>query len=103
MKDKKSPFKLREMLSELNKNEVDTGQAKGIPESKIDKIFNSIAHIKINSFNGTGFFLKLEIKPSEFYFFVTCEHVISKSDVSSKDTILISYGKKMEKFKKKSI
>jgi len=100
MESKQSLFDLREKFSNLYINEVDTDHAAYVPKSKIDKIFNSIAKIKINKQIGTGFFMKLEINNNELYFLVTCHHVILEKDVDSQETILISYGNKDEEIKK---
>ena len=100
MESKQSLFDLREKFSNLYINEVDTDHAAYVPKSKIDKIFNSIAKIKINKRIGTGFFMKLEINNNELYFLVTCHHVILEKDVDSQETILISYGNKNEEIKK---
>lgn len=100
MENKQSLFELREKLSHLNINEVDTDHAAYIPESKVDKIFNSIVKIKVCNRCGTGFFMKLKIQKIMLYFLVTCHHVILEKDVDSKETIGISYGKINEEIKK---
>ena len=106
MENKQSLFNLREEFSELNINEVDTNHAVYIPESKTNKIFNSITKIIMEDGTGTGFFMKLKLENKysigvcrhfdgldTVYFLVTCEHVVQKKDVDSKETIKICYGK----------
>lgn len=100
MSKKQSLFELRDKFSKLNVKEVGTGHATFIEESKVDKIFNSIAKIETNDGTGTGFFIKLKIKNNQLPFLLTCYHVISENDVKSKETIKIYYGKKQEEKQK---
>ena len=96
MESKQSLFNLREQFSDLNIKEVETNHAVYIPESKVNKIFNSITKIFAKKGNGTGFFMELKIDNVQRYFLVTCHHVVLKEDVDSRETIRISYGKKNE-------
>ena len=41
----------------------------------------------------TGFFLAFNIKNHETYFIITCNHLITKEDIDSKEKINIYYGK----------
>lgn len=106
MENKQSLFNLREKFSELNINEVETNHAVYIPESKTNKIFNSIAKIIVENAMGTGFFMKFKLENKfgirksgyfdgldTIYFLVTCEHIVQKKDVDSKVIIKICYGK----------
>lgn len=96
MESKQSLFNLREQFSDLNIKEVETNHAVYIPESEVNKIFNSITKIFAKKGNGTGFFMELKIDNVQRYFLVTCHHVVLKEDVDSRETIRISYGKKNE-------
>ncbi len=66
-------------------NENDTLHAPLIPQSKIDKLFNSILKVKStkdgNISFGTGFFIKLNIKNVEMSFILTCNHVVSEQNI----------------------
>ena len=97
MDSKQSLFNLREKFSDLNIKEVETNHAVYIPESKVNKIFNSITKIIGKTGYGTGFFMELKINNDRRYFLVTCHHIVLKKDVDSRETIRISYGKKMKR------
>lgn len=81
-------------------DEVNSKHGPFIPESISDKLFNSIVKIEINNFIGTGFFIKFQINQKNIYCLLTCEHVISQSNVNKKDSFIIYYGKKNEEKKK---
>ena len=83
-------------------NESDTKYSTHIPESASDVLYNSIVRIEFGSIIGTGFFVKIKIKEKIKYFLITCNHVISKNDISLKNVLDIYYGKKNEE-KKRSI
>ena len=89
MESKQSLFNLREQFSDLNIKQVETNHAVYIPESKVNKIFNSITKIFAKKGNGTGFFMELKIDNVHRYFLVTCHHVVLKEDVYSRETIRI--------------
>ena len=76
------------------KDECDTGHAKPISESVIEKLYNSIVRIKLDNKFATGFFMKFKIKKKEVKCLFTCNHVISQNDINKKKNIKIYYGKK---------
>ena len=86
-------------------DEVETKQAPQIPASAQEKIYNSIVKIRVNigknnESYGTGFFIKFQIKKISYHFLVTCNHIINKDNVNSKEKIAIYYGKLNEEKEK---
>ena len=78
------------------KNENNTLHAPLIPQSSIDKLFNSIFKVKSTNNGsivfGTGFFIKLNIKNEEMNFIMTCNHVVSEENIN--ESIEICQGRK---------
>jgi len=74
-----------------------TNQAKIIdfPYEEVDRYFNnvskSVCKIVISKLTGSGFLLSCTIEKENFYFLITNEHIISKSDIKKKETIIIYY------------
>ena len=83
-------------------DETYTKHAVHIPESVSDKLYNSIVRIEKEKGDimGTGFFVKFFIKNQLKHFLFTCHHVIRKTDINSKISIDIYYGKKKNEKKK---
>jgi V8-like Glu-specific endopeptidase len=100
MEHENSNSKIHPQNERINQN--DTQHAPFIPESKTDKLFNSIVKIKMrNGEQGTGFFMKIKIKLNQVNFLLTCNHVIKQTNIDSKETIDIFYGKIREEINKK--
>ena len=74
-------------------DEINTKHASHIPESSVDKLFNSIVKIQINESIATGFFMKLNINNKQYHFLLTCNHVINEKLISEESIFEIFYGK----------
>ena len=70
---------------------------------KIDiNIYNtvkSVCKIVTNSGIGTGFLIKLYKDDADFYCLMTCEHVVTKKKINSKEKIIIYYDDKIKEEK----
>ena len=66
-----------------------------LPYEEVDRYFNnvskSVCKIVTPKLTGFGFLLSYTIEKENFYFLITNEHVISKSDIKNKKTIIIYY------------
>ena len=65
-----------------------------IPESTMNRIFDSIVKIEVDYSSATGFFLQIKIRDRELNCLVTNDHVIPQEYVNSKKIIFLYYGKK---------
>ena len=83
-------------------NEADTKHASLIPESASDALYNSIVKIVMgNNLQGTGFFMKINIKGKQVNCLFTCNHVINEKNIEAEETFDIFYGKINQEINKK--
>ena len=83
-------------------NEADTKHASLIPESASDTLYNSIVKIVMsNNLQGTGFFMKINIKDKQVNCLFTCNHVINEKNIEAEETFDIFYGKINQEINKK--
>ena len=87
-------------MSDEQINEADTKHASHIPESVIDKLYNSIVRNEMEDIIGTGFFIKIIINLKIKFFLITCQHVITQKDIDCKKTIELFFGKIYNETKK---
>lgn len=70
-------------------NEADTKHASLIPESASDALYNSIVKIVMsNNLQGTGFFMKINIKDKQVNCLFTCNHVINEKILKQKKHLI---------------
>ena len=74
----------------INEVEIDNSELKPL-DKNIIKVSPSVCKIIINEFNGSGFFIKLNINNNILLCLMTNEHVIKKEMVENKENIEIKY------------
>ena len=83
-------------------NESDTKHGSLIPENASDILYNSIVKIIMsNNIQGTGFFIKIKANKKEIKCLFTCNHVIGKKNIDSKEIFDVFYGKINKEINKK--
>lgn len=78
----------------ITHNEVATNHADAIPESILNKLFNSIVRIVLYDGEATGFFMKFKLNNKEMRCLFTCYHVISDNHINNEITINIFWQKR---------
>ena len=74
----------------INEVEINNSDLKPIPYNII-KISPSVCKITINKYNGSGFFIKLNINNNILFCLMTNEHVITRKMVENKVNIELKY------------
>ena len=78
------------MNKRINEVEIKDSELKPL-DKNINKVSPSVCKIIINEFNGSGFFIKLNINNNILLCLMTNEHVIKKEMVENKENIEIKY------------
>ena len=94
--------KVKEIENKERINESKTNNSIPITERETEKLYKSIVKIIITLsekeiIEGTGFFIKLNIKNKIRYFLMTCYHIIQEKFVDEKKVINLHYVKYNEK------
>ena len=82
--------KINKMNERINEVEIKDSELKPL-DKNINKVSPSVCKIIINKYNGSGFFIKLNINDNILLCLMTNEHVIKKEMVENKENIEIKY------------
>ena len=74
----------------INEVEIDNSELKPL-DKNIIKVSPSVCKIIINKYNGSGFFIKLNINDNILLCLMTNEHVIKREMIENKENIEIKY------------
>ena len=82
--------KITKMNKRIDEVEIKDSELKPL-DKNINKVSPSVCKIIINKYNGSGFFIKLNINDNILLCLMTNEHVIKKEMVENKENIEIKY------------
>ena len=82
--------KNNKMNKRIDEVEIKDSELKPL-DKNINKVSPSVCKIIINKYNGSGFFIKLNINDNILLCLMTNEHVIKKEMVENKENIEIKY------------
>jgi len=85
-----------EYLEQSRVNEVKINNFKIKNISNQYKATKSTCRIQCSGNVGSGFFIKLKRNNKPFYSLMTCEHVINKNMIDSKETVNVQYDCKIK-------